>query len=205
MANESFALPVSRSQYDPVQSIEDPPPIGPGRRLRSNERPPCPSSTLSYPSPTMNHARYGPPAQYTGNMAHDGPQPPAIDSAEQHPYQGNESVGHHGPPPGAAQHISGLSIAPGLPQLGYYTLPPYPQEMPYNCDIGAAPQSPNEASTSQGIPAQVPSGMSAVEDLRRLASRYLHSPDSHVDKVRVKQSRRSGRVKVMILLEIDDM
>lgn len=77
--------------------------------------------------------------------------------------------------------------------------------MSYNCATGAAPQASNEASTSQGVPAQVPSGMSAAEDLRRLASRYLHSTDSHIDKVRVKQSRRSGRVKVMILLEIDDV
>ena len=47
--------------------------------------------------------------------------------------------------------------------------------------------------------------MSAVEDLRQIASRYLHNPDSRVDKVRMKQSRRSGKVKVMILLEIDEM
>jgi hypothetical protein len=47
--------------------------------------------------------------------------------------------------------------------------------------------------------------MTAVEDLRRLASQYLHNPDSRVDKVCMKQSRRSGKVKVMILLEVDEM
>ena len=47
--------------------------------------------------------------------------------------------------------------------------------------------------------------MSAVEDLRQIASRYLHNLDWRVDKVRMKQSRRSGKVKVMILLEIDEM
>ena len=46
---------------------------------------------------------------------------------------------------------------------------------------------------------------STLQNLRQLASRYLHNPDSRVDKVCMKQSRRSGKVKVMILLEIDEM
>ena len=44
--------------------------------------------------------------------------------------------------------------------------------------------------------------MLIVEDLRNLASRYLHNPDSRVDKLRMRRSR-SGVVKVLILLEID--
>jgi len=59
--------------------------------------------------------------------------------------------------------------------------------MSYNGAIGGVPPFPNVASTSQGIPGAGHSGMSGV------------------DKVRVKQNRRSGRVKVMILLEIDDV
>jgi hypothetical protein len=47
--------------------------------------------------------------------------------------------------------------------------------------------------------------MSAEEELRQLANRYLHNPDSRVDKVRVKHSRRSGKVKVMILLELEEV
>jgi hypothetical protein len=49
----------------------------------------------------------------------------------------------------------------------------------------------------------VNSGMSADEDIEDLASRYLHKPSSHVDKLRIRRSR-SGVVKVLILLEIDD-
>jgi hypothetical protein len=47
--------------------------------------------------------------------------------------------------------------------------------------------------------------MSAGEELRQLANRYLRDPDSRVDKVRVRRSRQSGKVKVMIVLELDDM
>jgi len=58
---------------------------------------------------------------------------------------------------------------------------------------------------SQGNRGLVPrhSGMSAAEGLKRLASDYLHSPDSHVDRLRLKR-KRSGGYKVLILLEIDD-
>ncbi|KAI0247083.1 hypothetical protein BJV78DRAFT_1355724 [Lactifluus subvellereus] len=153
------------------------------------------------------HASYGPPAQGTasGNMAHDDLQPPVIGPAEQHALQGNEGVGHHGPPPGVVKHVSNLPIAPGPPRLGYCTLPPHLQEMPYNGATGAAPQPPNDAGTSQGILAQVPSGMSAMEDLKQLASRYLNNPDSHVDEVHVARCRPSGRVKVTILLDMAEV
>lgn len=46
-------------------------------------------------------------------------------------------------------------------------------------------------------------GISAAEDLKRLASHYLHSPGSQVDKLRVRRSR-SGGFKVLIMLEIGD-
>jgi len=47
------------------------------------------------------------------------------------------------------------------------------------------------------------SGMSVTENLKDLASRYLHNPGSRVGKLRMRQSG-SGVVKVLILLEIDD-
>jgi hypothetical protein len=46
-------------------------------------------------------------------------------------------------------------------------------------------------------------GMSAAKDLKCLASQYLFSPGSHVDKVRMRRSR-SGRFKVLIMVEIED-
>ena len=72
--------------------------------------------------------------------------------------------------------------------------------MPSDGTVGRAPP-PSVAGPSQGIPSE----MSAVEDLRQIASRYLQNPDWRVDKVRMKQNRRSGKVKVMILLETNEM
>ena len=45
--------------------------------------------------------------------------------------------------------------------------------------------------------------MSVGEDLKNVASHYLHNPGSRVDKLRMRRSR-SGAVKVLIVLEIDD-
>jgi hypothetical protein len=61
--------------------------------------------------------------------------------------------------------------------------------------IGDAPQPSNVTFPSQGVPGAVPSGVTLGEELRQLARRYLQNPDS----------RRSGKVKVMIVLELDDM
>ena len=46
--------------------------------------------------------------------------------------------------------------------------------------------------------------VSVGDDLKNMASHYLHSPGSHVDKLRMKRSR-SGAIKVLIVLEIDDI
>jgi hypothetical protein len=45
--------------------------------------------------------------------------------------------------------------------------------------------------------------MPVAEDIEDLASRFLHNPGSHVDKLRMRRSR-SGTVKVLIQLEIDN-
>jgi hypothetical protein len=46
--------------------------------------------------------------------------------------------------------------------------------------------------------------MSVTETLKKdLASHYLHNPGSRVSDLRTRRSR-SGAVKVLILLEIDD-
>jgi hypothetical protein len=44
-------------------------------------------------------------------------------------------------------------------------------------------------------------GVPVTEDLKSLASRYLHNPVSNVDKLRIRRSR-SGTVKVLIFLDI---
>jgi hypothetical protein len=64
----------------------------------------------------------------------------------------------------------------------------------------------NVAGPSRGNPNfghPVNSGMSVPGDIEDLASRYLHNPGARVDKLRMKRSR-SGAVKALILLEIDD-
>ena len=65
------------------------------------------------------------------------------------------------------------------------------------------PHTGNVAGPSRGNPSLVHSGVPVAEDLKNLASRYLHNPSTHVDKLRMRRSR-SGTVKVLILLEIDD-
>ena len=48
------------------------------------------------------------------------------------------------------------------------------------------------------------SGMSVTETLKKnLASHYIHNPSSRVSDIRTRRSR-SGAVKVLILLEIDN-
>ncbi len=42
-----------------------------------------------------------------------------------------------------------------------------------------------------------------MEDLKRLANRYLDNPDSRVDMLRMGLSPSGGRFMVMILLEVD--
>jgi hypothetical protein len=76
--------------------------------------------------------------------------------------------------------------------------------MPNDGTIGREP-SFNLAGTSHGTPGMVNPRMPTAEDLKCLASRYLYGPNARVDKVCMRHNRHSGKVKVMILLEIDDM
>lgn len=64
------------------------------------------------------------------------------------------------------------------------------------------PLSRNVVGPSRGNSSPVHTGM-ATEDLKRLASYYLHIPSSCVDKLRIRRSR-SGGYKILIFLEVDD-
>ncbi|KAH9958896.1 hypothetical protein BGW80DRAFT_1449327 [Lactifluus volemus] len=151
------------------------------------------NSPVSFPDHQYSSDARVPSATFTSS--------PVAGLGQQYAYQGNQSVAHRFPPPGTAQHTFYPPIIPGPVRPEYYAPLAYPQIL--NDDtIG---QPPNVAGPSQGIPGQVLPGMSAGEELRQLASRYLHDRDSRIDKVRVRRSRRSGKVKVMILLELDDM
>jgi hypothetical protein len=59
----------------------------------------------------------------------------------------------------------------------------------------------NVAGPLRGNPSFVHSGIPFGEDLKYIASRYLRSSGSHVDKLRVRRSR-SGVVKLLIFLDI---
>jgi hypothetical protein len=79
------------------------------------------------------------------------------------------------------------------------------QEVPNDGPPGHVPPL-NVPGSSRGNPSfghPVNYGMSVADDIEDLASRYLYNSGSHVDKLRVRRSR-SGTVKVLILLEIDD-
>lgn len=76
--------------------------------------------------------------------------------------------------------------------------------MPNNYPSGNIPLPHNVAGPSRGDLSLVHSGILVTENLKKdLASHYLHNPGSRVGDLRTRRSR-SGAVKVLILLEIDD-
>jgi len=82
---------------------------------------------------------------------------------------------------------------------------PAPQDLPINgVSRDRPPPMPDVVDAfSRSVPESAPSGMSATESLKRLADRYLHDPGSQVDTLRMGLSPSSGRLRVMIMLEID--
>ncbi|KAH9957540.1 hypothetical protein BGW80DRAFT_1565286 [Lactifluus volemus] len=201
MQRGSHALSTPPYQYNSVHTTEALLPVrGPNTELLPDER--VLSVASAGPTTTTNRPGYPTPSQYTNNVGY-GPSSQVSSFGEQPPYayQGNQSNAHHVAV--AAQYIYDPSIAPGLLPPEYYAPPDH--EILNDVTIGRAPQLPNVAVPFQGLPGQVPLGMSFEEELRQLANRYVHDPDSRVDRVRIRRSRRSGKVKVMIVLELDDM
>ena len=76
-------------------------------------------------------------------------------------------------------------------------------QLPSDGPPNRAPHPNYVAGPFEGNFSSVHSGMSVAEDLKRLASQYLSSPGSHVDRLRMRRSR-SGGLKVLILLEVED-
>jgi hypothetical protein len=81
------------------------------------------------------------------------------------------------------------------------------QEGQGNDIFGYAPQGvvpgPIQAAFPVSSTHRSAPGQPAAENLRRLASRYVHHPDAQVDMVRMEAST-AGRYKVVIVLEITD-
>jgi hypothetical protein len=81
------------------------------------------------------------------------------------------------------------------------------QEQQANDIFGYAPQDDVPGTIQAAFPDpsvhHASAGQPAAENLRRLASRYVHHPDSRVDIVRM-EAATTGRYKVVIVLEMAD-
>lgn len=197
MSDDSSFIRTPRPRYDLVENAELPPPTSNYDNV----------PRLNGPQLDVNYAgsHHGHWAQYRDNPHRDnpwyeGPPPPGLTAnlEGQHAYQTNPNTGY--PPPGNAQH---MLVAPGGPDRSEYNIPPV-HDLP-NGGLGdRPPPMPHVADPfSRGVPEFAPSRMSAMEGLKRLADRYLHDPGSQVDTVRMGLSPSGGRLRVMIMLDID--
>ncbi|KAH8992380.1 hypothetical protein EDB92DRAFT_563502 [Lactarius akahatsu] len=221
MPNDSSFLYAPCCQNDPLRSVH--PPSGThGNVPRPNGHQPGVNYAGPYHSGNdANFGDWGP--QYHDNVWNEGPPPPSTNSEGQYAYQGSPNVDYA--PPGSAQHHF---AAPGPLLLEYHMPPAYVRTLSLSFTLcsrrvcmvsnrvrtqgipndGHAPRiaMPDVADPfSRNIPNPDPSRTSAVEDLKRLANRYLHNPDSLVDTLRVGLSPSGGRFTVMILLEVDNI
>ncbi|KAH9962197.1 hypothetical protein BC827DRAFT_1267177 [Russula dissimulans] len=92
---------------------------------------------------------------------------------------------------------------PGQPEPGLEYHTPLGHETP---NVGPPSGPPHHAFNVPGpFHGNLgPIGMLPSPDgLKHLANHYIHNPRSHVEKLRVKRER-TGRSKVLIVLEIDD-
>ncbi|KAH9973178.1 hypothetical protein BGW80DRAFT_1560436 [Lactifluus volemus] len=189
MQRDSHTLSTPPCRYTPVQSTdaEAPPHVCCFDHGRLSYD--CvPDATAIGPYTTTNHPSFELPSQYTTNIGYDGP---SFQVSPQYANQGNHwpSVAHNGPSSGTAQHIFDLPVCPSPLRPEYYA---HSQDTLNSNTGGHAPPS-NITLPSQGIPGAVPPGMSVGEELIQLVNRYLQNPDS----------RRSGKVKVMIVLDME--
>jgi len=194
MSDNPSAVPIERPQYNFAQTVQGF--GGLDHELGSNEHLLGISSAASYPAASMNHANALPPARYSSAM-------PVYDEP---PYLATGPGGHQGvesqrqldghPTPGMMQRIP---FAPGRPRLEYGA--PTIIDVPNGGPPSQVPVPYNVAGPFRGNPSIVYSGVPVTEDLKSLASRYLHNPGSNVDKLRIRRSR-SGTVKVLIFLDI---
>jgi len=96
----------------------------------------------------------------------------------------------------------------GANPLTFPTYFPNSPSMDFMSSLHCSPEDvipgPTQASFSNSSPHQAPNvGQPAAENLRRLASRYIHQPDSQVNVVRIEPGS-TGQYRVEIVLEIAD-
>ncbi|KAF8481711.1 hypothetical protein DFH94DRAFT_405090 [Russula ochroleuca] len=183
--NHPSSVPVQPSQYNSMLSAQP---------LDCFDNLPGVDSAGNYPA--VDYVNPPPPTRYTstGSVGYYDPPHPATGSAEQRRNQ-SQFDGHT---PGITQCNP---IAPGPPRFEQYG-PPIP-EVPNDCAASHIPLPLNIAGADRGNASIVHPRVSATDDLKNMASHYLHNPGSRIDKLRIRRSR-SGAVKVLILLEVDD-
>jgi len=115
-------------------------------------------------------------------------------------YETNTNIGHPTPSPRNAQHVLG---PPGPSRVEYDIPPAHDIPDAEVIDYLPPPMLGVTDAFSRSVRESAPSGMSAKECLRRLADRYLNDPGSQVDTLRMGLSPSEGRLKVIIVLDID--
>ncbi|KAI0281415.1 hypothetical protein BGY98DRAFT_958881 [Russula aff. rugulosa BPL654] len=189
MTNNPSYVPIQHPQHNFMQNAQT---VGShDHEFWSNEH--LPGIDSAGPYPAVNHADALSPTRYTSTMGDEDPPHVAIGFGQR-----QLDAGH--PTPGEITQY--IPINPGPPALEQYA--PAIPEVPNNYPASNIPLPHNVAGPSRGDPSLGHSGMSVTENLKKnLASHYLHNPDSRVNDLRMRRSR-SGAVKVLILLEIDD-
>ncbi|KAH9017823.1 hypothetical protein EDB85DRAFT_648902 [Lactarius pseudohatsudake] len=193
MPNESSFPNTPRRQNDPRQRGEVHPPTGtPGNMPWPNGHHPG----VNYgPYHGRHDGNYGDWAQYRDGVWNEGPPPPSANFEGQYAYQGSPNVGYA--PPRNAQHYL------AAPPVEYHIPPAH--GMPNGSQVPPAAMPDVADPFLRNVPNPDSSRTSAMEDLKRLANRYLHNPDARVDMLRMGLSPSGGRFMVMILLEVDDI
>ncbi|KAH8992387.1 hypothetical protein EDB92DRAFT_1945188 [Lactarius akahatsu] len=182
MSNEFLRSP--RPQYEPTNNQDN--------MLRLNRHQPGANYASSY------HGHWPPyhDTQYRGNLWY-GSLPPPADLEGQRTYQGNPNVGY--PAPGCSQYMH----VPDGPPRGECYIPPIHDLANDGVRDRPPPMTDMADPFSMNVPNYDPPRTSATEDLKRLASRYLQNPDSRLDAFRMGPSPSGGRLRMMIVLDID--
>ncbi|KAF8274321.1 hypothetical protein EI94DRAFT_1825659 [Lactarius quietus] len=197
--SESSSPYIPRPQHYPVQGVEVLRPTATHESVPWNNGQ---QPGMNYPGPCYcsSGANYGNWTYYRSNLWNEGPPPPSQAANVEGPYvyQGNPYVGYA--PPGNDQHYP----APPGPPPGYHIPPAHGIQ---NGGLAPPIAIPDIADPfTQNVPNYDPFRTSAMEDLKRTATRYLCNPDSRVDVLHTRLSTTgTRRFKVMILLEVDDI
>ncbi|KAN0134413.1 hypothetical protein V8E53_007911 [Lactarius tabidus] len=160
-----------------------------------------PGVTYAGPYHSSNGANYGDWAQYRSNFWNEGPPPQSASLEGPYAHQWSPNFGPAPPAPRYAQRY----VAPPGPT-------PVEHDIPTANGIPISGLAPHTAMSntadpfSRNVPNYDPSRTSAMDDLKRVATRCLCNPHSQVGTLRLGLNPSgSRRFMVMILVEVDDI